>query len=324
MHKPRASVIMPCHNRAPMLRLSLASFAAQSAPPEDFEVLIVDDGSIDDTPAVVAPYLGNNFRCFRKPHGGVSSARNYGIERARASILIFSDPDMVACPDFVSRHLSHHQAATANVVMGGKKEILTHLPWWMPRRPAIFALRKLSETRPALFRKVISMVFTGAMRPLLMEKDVAPEFHTLERFTLPFYLPEPPDPASTCIAWVFMVGGNFSVTAEMLQQAGAFDEHFTGWGLEDIELAYRLHRTGACFIYEPEAASYHQAHGFSLRDNDIAIDRNLRYFVEKHPHLEVQLHGAFIKGHISLERYDELVRRYSEADSAAPAGAAKE
>ena len=104
----------------------------------------------------------------------------------------------------------------------------------------------------------------------------------------------------------------------MLQQVGGFDENFTGWGLEDIELAYRLHRAGARFVYEPEAASYHQAHGFSLRRNDITLDRNLRYFIKKHPHLEVQLHGAFIKGHITFERYDNLVRRYAEPDDPAP------
>jgi glycosyltransferase involved in cell wall biosynthesis len=314
MTEPQVSVIVPCHNRGRLLPLSLASLANQSAPLEDFEVLIVDDGSTDDTPAVVERHLGTNFHYFRKSHGGASSARNYGIEHARARALVFTDPDMIPCPDFVRQHLAFHVSGKETVVIGAKKEVLSHLPWWLPRRPATYALRKISGTRPALFRKVVSRAFTGKMRALLTEQDVVARFDTLERLTLPFYLSRPPDLATTAVPWIFMIGCNFSAPAEMLQQVGGFDEHFTGWGLEDIELAYRFHRAGARFVYEPEAASYHQAHGFSLRRNDIALDRNLRYFIKKHPHLEVQLHGAFIKGHITLERYENLVRRYAESD----------
>jgi len=309
MGEVRASVILPCYNRAELLPFSLTSLKSQSISPKDYEVLIVDDGSTDDTQGVVRSHLWLNARYFRKTNGGASSARNHGIMHARGKVLIFSDPDMVACPRFVEEHVAHHSAESADVVIGKKKEILAHLPWWMPAWPARPALKKLGRMRPDLFRRVVSMLFKGKTRRLLSEADVASRPHRLEHYALPHYLPEPPgDMSSITIPWVFLISGNFSVSAEMLQQVGGFDENFTGWGLEDVELGYRLHSKAARFVYEPNAVNYHQTHGFSLRRNDLSADNNLRYFIEKHPCREVELHADFIRGQISFEQYDSIVR----------------
>jgi len=307
----KASIILPCYNRARLLPLSLASMKSQSLSLKDYEVLIIDDGSTDDTSSVVRAHLWENARYFRKPNGGLSSARNHAATRARAKVLIFSDPDMILCPDFVRRHLAHHLPGSTDVVIGRKKEVVAHLPWWAPRWPTALLLRKLALGNPDAFRKVASHFFKGKMSRILSENDVASKFHLVERRSQPCYMPEPPaDFTHMTIPWVFMCGGNVSISAEMFQRTGGFDENFTGWGLEDIELAYRLHNNGARFIYEPEAVNYHQTHSFSLSGNDLAVDRNLRYFIDKHPRREVELHADFIKGQISLEEYDGLVRQY--------------
>jgi len=311
MGEVKASVILPCYNRAELLPLSLTSLKSQSISLKDYEVLIVDDGSTDGTQAVVRSYLWGNARYLRKSNGGASSARNHGIMHARGEVLIFSDPDMLTCPHFIEKHIAHHSAGSADVVIGKKKEILAFLPWWMPAWPVRPALKKLAEIRPDLFRRAVSALFKGKMRRLLSEADVVSGFHSIQRHALSFYLPEPPpDMSSITIPWVFLVSGNFSVSSEMLQQVGGFDENFTGWGLEDIELGYRLHRNAARFVYEPNAVNYHQTHGFNLRGNDSAADRNLRYFMEKHPCREVELHADFVRGQISFQQYDNLVREY--------------
>ena len=305
-----ASVILPCFNKARLLPLSLAGFANQTTSPKDFEIIVVDDGSTDDTVRVVRHRMRLNVRYLCKPNGGASAARNSGMAAARGQVIIFSDPDMIPCPDFVRNHLLHHPRGTRNVVIGGKKEVLAHLPWCMPRWPFAPLATRLIHRYPRRGRMLLSLLLRAfTSRPRINEHALSRQFAAMHDLLLPFSAPEPPaDIERLAIPWVFLLSGNFSVRAETLQQTGGFDETFRGWGLEDIELGYRLHRHGVRFICEPAAASYHQVHAFSPNRNDAALAVNLHRFIAKHPCREVSLHEAYIMGDISLPEYDALVR----------------
>jgi GT2 family glycosyltransferase len=65
-----------------------------------------------------------------------------------------------------------------------------------------------------------------------------------------------PEPGKS--VWSLMYGGNFSVEHTLLDAVGHFDESFEGWGVEDVELAYRLVRHGARFVLEKKAYGWHQ------------------------------------------------------------------
>jgi glycosyltransferase involved in cell wall biosynthesis len=84
------SVIIPTFNRAPVLARALDSVLSQSAPPA--EILVVDDGSADDTPGLLTGRFPQ-VRYLRQAHGGVSRARNAGIAAARGEWLAFLDSD---------------------------------------------------------------------------------------------------------------------------------------------------------------------------------------------------------------------------------------
>ena len=75
------------------MRKCLDSILAQTF--EDYECLLIDDGSKDGSPAICDEYAARDsrFKAFHKPNGGLSDARNYGIERAQGSYTIFFDPD---------------------------------------------------------------------------------------------------------------------------------------------------------------------------------------------------------------------------------------
>ncbi|HUU68798.1 MAG TPA: glycosyltransferase [Planctomycetota bacterium] len=306
----KASVILPCFNKARLLPLSLAGFRNQSESPKDFEIIVVDDGSTDGTARVVRQRTRLNLRYLRKPNAGPSSARNHGIAHALGAIVIFSDPDMIPCPDFIRSHVVHHPPGSRNAVIGGKKDVLAQLPWWMPRWPFVPLATGLHGRFPRRSRIVLSLLLQAfSTRPLIREPQLSREFGSLDRLLLPFSVPEPPpDLQQLAIPWVFLLSGNFSIRSETLQQSGAFDETFRGWGLEDIELGYRLHKHGVQFIYERAALSYHQVHAFSPSRNNAALAVNLQRFIAKHPCREVALHEAYLAGDISLERYDALVR----------------
>ena len=76
-----------------LMRKCLDSILAQTF--EDYECLLIDDGSKDGSPAICDEYAAKDsrFKAFHKPNGGLSDARNYGIERAQGEYTIFFDPD---------------------------------------------------------------------------------------------------------------------------------------------------------------------------------------------------------------------------------------
>lgn len=86
----RVSVVIPAYNAAWCVRRALDSVLAQEY--RDFEVIVVDDGSQDDTTAILAGY-GGAVRVLSKPNGGLSSARNAGIAAARGEYVAFLDAD---------------------------------------------------------------------------------------------------------------------------------------------------------------------------------------------------------------------------------------
>lgn len=94
---PLVSVIMPTYNRSRCIGDSVASILAQDWP--DFELLVVDDGSTDDTASVVASLGDARLRYLATPHRGVAAARNTGIESSRGEYLAFCDSDDRLLPD---------------------------------------------------------------------------------------------------------------------------------------------------------------------------------------------------------------------------------
>ncbi|MFC4620085.1 glycosyltransferase family 2 protein [Camelliibacillus cellulosilyticus] len=97
---PAISVIVPVHNGARYLAECLDSILAQSFT--DFEVILVDDGSTDQSGKIGDRYAGRDprVRVFHKKYGGVSSARNVGIREAQGEYIGFVD-----CDDRIGRHM---------------------------------------------------------------------------------------------------------------------------------------------------------------------------------------------------------------------------
>jgi glycosyltransferase involved in cell wall biosynthesis len=87
---PRVTVIIPTYNRAGCLREAVDSVLTQNF--RDFELIVVDDGSTDDTPRLLQEY-GDAIRVFRQENRGVSAARNGGISVSRGALIAFLDSD---------------------------------------------------------------------------------------------------------------------------------------------------------------------------------------------------------------------------------------
>ena len=84
------SVIIPCYNRASLIGDSIRSVLRQNTPA--VEVIVIDDGSTDTSWSVIEGF-GESVRSFRIPNGGVSAARNLGIDHAKGRFIRFLDSD---------------------------------------------------------------------------------------------------------------------------------------------------------------------------------------------------------------------------------------
>jgi glycosyltransferase involved in cell wall biosynthesis len=96
---PFFSVIIPLFNKETFVEATLKSVLKQSF--SDFEILIVNDGSTDNSEKLIATFDDPRIRYFTKENGGASSARNYGIEKAQSNYISFIDADDYWYPTFL-------------------------------------------------------------------------------------------------------------------------------------------------------------------------------------------------------------------------------
>ncbi|MDD5528734.1 MAG: glycosyltransferase family A protein [bacterium] len=114
----KASVILPTHNRAYILKDCLQHILNQSIP--DYEVIVIDDASTDETPALISSLKSNNLLKHIKleKQSGPYVARNIGIKEAKGELIILLDSDVLVHKDFVKDHVTIHQQHP-NIILQG-------------------------------------------------------------------------------------------------------------------------------------------------------------------------------------------------------------
>lgn len=113
------SVIIPVYNAEKWLTVALESLQAQTYG--DFEAIIVNDGSTDDSENIAKDFCSKDsrFRFISQPNAGVSAARNHGIDEAKGEWIAFMDADDVMPPDALNVMLHHALKSGAGIVAGG-------------------------------------------------------------------------------------------------------------------------------------------------------------------------------------------------------------
>jgi glycosyltransferase involved in cell wall biosynthesis len=214
------SVVIPTYNRSASLAVTLAGLGRQTYPANQFEVIIVSDGSTDNTENVVAAYqmvVKNSVRFIGQSNAGPSVARNRGITESAHDVVVFLDDDVEPVPEFLQNHAIWHESDPLRSVIGPMSPDPARQnlePIWI-----IWEHEKLQR----LYR----MFKTGGA---YAGKPAGPEH---------FY------------------SGNVSVRREWLLQANGFDTRFTRQ--EDVELASRLAQSyGIHFLFDFSADGVHR------------------------------------------------------------------
>lgn len=127
---PKISVVIATHNRAAYLRKAVASLVEQTLDPADFEIIVVDNASSDETPAVAEEFAGApNLRYLPEPVVGASRARNSGWQAARAEHVAFMDDDAVAEPRWLESYVEAFATFSRRPgLMGGRCDAIFEGP----------------------------------------------------------------------------------------------------------------------------------------------------------------------------------------------------
>lgn len=117
---PKVSIVIPTYNRLRRLLEVLAALAKQTYPHDEFEVLVVSDGSSDGTherlPALRLPY---RLDLVVQSNQGPAAARNNGIGRAAGEYVLFIDDDVVPTPQLVAEHMQMHACEGPDAIVLG-------------------------------------------------------------------------------------------------------------------------------------------------------------------------------------------------------------
>jgi len=233
----KVSIVVPTYNRKEILEKNLAALVQQNYPHELMEVVIADDGSSDDTQAMVegmdlpfdVKYVWQKDKGYR-----AAKIRNEAIKRATHDTIITLDVDMIPTPDLVRQHMMWHHAAQNVAIIGHRRyvelgdvplEFIVSDPNQLPEvKDTVHGWQDISEDwRLAIY---------GATRDL---KDESRPYRAF-------------------------LSGNVSLSKRHAFLAGLYDEDFQSWGGEDIEFGNRVYRSGAFLIPDLRAEALHLEH----------------------------------------------------------------
>jgi glycosyltransferase involved in cell wall biosynthesis len=271
------SVIVIVYNKEKEIPLILRGFSRQNADNIDWELIIVDDGSSDNTVNRIMECKNSlPLRLVRMPHeGNRQKLRNAGMNMANGNRIAFLDGDIIPGPDY----LPVHAAGADDVILMGERNnteaFIYDSDYQEACRDDIYMLEsypgKADERNPQFWQN---------------------------------------NPGSHTHKWRFMHSHNFSVKGSIVKPLGGFNEKLRYWGADDLELGYRFHQKGMHFEYSRKGGGIHLHHPVSMHPDDYY--KNLVIFFETYKDTAIEL--LFIEYKLSpaetLAAYKECKTSY--------------
>ena len=228
----KASVVIPTFNRPEAIITTIEALTKQTVRADKYEVIIVDDGSVEEHRADVEQYVKSlsgidiTFLC-QGGNTGKAKAVNTGLRQAKYELVILTDDDCVPVEDWVASHIRMHEKIQAPASVFG---------------PITLPEEWLSISN---FTRYINSRYVGNR------------------------LKQPADGSPIVVPPNFFGGGNVSVPLDVLIRVGLFNEDIGR--SQDIELGFRLWKANIPLIYSPTASIVHYAQAARDIDQWIAV-----------------------------------------------------
>jgi glycosyltransferase involved in cell wall biosynthesis len=278
------SVVIPTYNRAAILQRTLEKLNEQTLPPELAEIIVVSDGSTDNTKTICENFRKKSkyeFHFIEQSNKGQASARNAGIEKAKhdndfggrkdakrgaTGIIIFIGDDIIPQHNhFLENHLKVHQKYPSYIIIGETT--------WDPELKITPFMKWLEEGTFQRFSKGGAVVaFHHLKKRPMFDSDLI---------------------LRNADIWHFY-GGNISIPANALKQE-KFSEDFKGYGWEDIELGARLiknHFLKIAFTELCPAYHYHEITEEDFYKRLEEVKKTAEIFQQKHPEIKIAPTGG--------------------------------
>lgn len=281
----KASVIIPSYNANERLYLNLMALNCQSYDGDDVEVVVIDNGSNDNTMDMLKSFeLKYPMKIIRiEKNRGIAYGRNEGVLNSEGGILIFHDSDMIASKDFIKQHLDAHQQPDMVVCGLFWKRIFTYYYKDFTDNQ-VFNFEKIRE-KHGLHR--LSLYWDAY--PLIKEEWVKSEELLPYSFDLDFgFINDLKDIirqfgrnfTDYYLPWRFCITNNLSVERQKVMDVGMFDTNIVRYGYEDYDLGVRLYKSGCKFVMADHILSLHQEHPANYRPDDLVV--NINYMCNKY------------------------------------------
>ncbi len=281
------SVVIPAYNTQPSILACLASMEQSSfniKHTDRLQVIVVDDGSKDDTWNVVKNSdFSLNLRLIRQKNHGQAQALNTGISVAKGDIIISCDSDMVLSYYTIEHFVTAHQQIPNALFTGFRK----NTPKTDPRVNCEL-IRKNGTHRESFFKNDERIVFPVSGWPNNMcvasnnYKNLG-EAHGL-------WMPDND-------AWLLpdmVIGALFSLSRSVFKEIGGYDERLIGWGCTDSYLAAKAIGAGQYIIPLYSASGLHISHSVRLENKQIQYEANRKLFFKFIETIEIDSHPDWL------------------------------
>lgn len=260
----RFSFVIPTYQGKVLVKNTLEALNHQVGyNRNDYEVVLVDDGSTDGTMEYIdginKSYEIKYLYIERTQKSSRARARNHGWRAASGEIIVFIDADIIVKDDYL-KELDRCFSLDKDILIIGNRVML-------------------SEDIP--YEAVCDMDYLRT-RYLVIKTRFQLEARHYNYYRYSYNVNYQNYP------WIHVFSCNMVVQKKWLDAVGGFDENFRGWGLEDIEIGYALYKKGVKIIANSKLQVYHQNHPGSenlkfSQKKYIDIDKNTSYFLNKHP-----------------------------------------
>lgn len=309
----KASIIIPSYNACERLYYNLLSLNMQVYARADFEVIVVDNGSVDGTADMLSSidtnYALNSFYIYKNK--GRAFARNYGVKEANGDIIIFLDSDMIVEKDFLTKHIQSHEFCSIAVCGQSWSRVYSfyyddfkgYLKKNFSKQLSEKDIHKIDKltNKQSLISEAEVKSYQCFKVSFNLAKMHEAEKELLEKYgkTLDgFYFP-----------WSMLVTSNCSIEKDMFNNVGGFDNNFIDWGCEDLDLGYRLYKNGCKFIKQNDIKSVHQEHPINFLDNSVD---NIFYFTKKYDSIDLLLfYYGYLIG-VDRNRANDIMKEIKE------------
>jgi glycosyltransferase involved in cell wall biosynthesis len=304
----KMSVILPTYNKFHEIILTLHSLECQTFKKDEFEVIIVDDGSNDNTPTIIKDYFFSFPLKYIRANQNIGrpKVRNLGVKNASGTIITFLDSEILVNPDFISNHYAAHMKKE-KIVVSGSMVLSGIFTSFHPgfNKDQISRLYGLIPSYPETSLNIWNMNEKNKPFQLLSENEIySQNFQKLsfekphvQAYKISLFNIFGNELTGYQFPWLLFCTGNVSVKAKAFMEAGLFEE-FPGYGWDDIEMGYRLYKRGYSFLNHTGLIAYHQEHPVAESNSNDAVKNFARVF-NKYPEIQFRVFAIHYLG-ISL------------------------